>query len=208
MKPTFDALGIDFAKRREMTDEYIKVLQELWTKDSCTFEGKYVQFKDVSIYPKPVQKPHPPIWIAGNSYKYVNRSLKFGNGIMLTSADPRLIENFDVWSKESSSVRSGGCPFDFAIDIFAGVVKTDEKVHSISGATLERRVRLQANENALKVPPLKASEDFNLIGSRSTIVEKVSQFKEKGVSLLEVRFISRDMDEMTKTFARDVIPSV
>src|SRR5487761_1341271 len=89
IKPDFDMLHIDHSRRSEIADEYIPAVRELWTKDNCTFEGKYVQFKDVSIYPKPVQKPHPPIWIAGGNPKSTARAARYGSGWMLSTIDPR-----------------------------------------------------------------------------------------------------------------------
>lgn len=217
-KPTFEALGVDFEKRREMTDEYIKAVHEIWTKDNCSFEGNFVKFKDLSIYPKPVQKPYPPTWIAGNTYEYVKRAARFGDGIMLTSADPRVMKNLPKWSSsisilrhESPTPERNGEKFDFALDIFACIAGTNEEASRISATTLGRRVRLQASENDLEIPSSETIKNFNLIGSASTLIEKVAEYERSGVSLLELRFISRSNDEMLsmiKSFAQDVMPSV
>ena len=48
-----------------MTDEYLRLFKELWTADEPHFHGKYVQVSSIGCLPKPVQKPHPPIWIGG-----------------------------------------------------------------------------------------------------------------------------------------------
>ena len=63
----FDCLNVPFEKRGPMADEYIAALKEAWTADKPNFNGEYVKFSDVIIEPKPVQKPHPPIFIGGNS---------------------------------------------------------------------------------------------------------------------------------------------
>ena len=68
MEEEFKSLGLDtFSKRGKVTDEYIRIYKELWTKDDPVFEGKYAQFSGFKFYPKPVQKPHPPIWVGGNT---------------------------------------------------------------------------------------------------------------------------------------------
>ena len=56
-------MGVEFRRRWVMTREYIKAMKELWTKDESTFEGKFVKFPPVYCYPKPIQKPHPPVLI-------------------------------------------------------------------------------------------------------------------------------------------------
>jgi len=54
-------LGLPFAERGAMTDEYLQAMQELWTSRAPSFSGKYTQFSEIIFEPKPLQKPHPPI---------------------------------------------------------------------------------------------------------------------------------------------------
>src|SRR5207247_1028596 len=61
------ALGVPFAERGAMTDEYLAAMQELWTSRAPSFAGKYTRFGGLVFEPKPLQKPHPPIWAGGHS---------------------------------------------------------------------------------------------------------------------------------------------
>ncbi|MFI5046477.1 MAG: TIGR03619 family F420-dependent LLM class oxidoreductase [Acidimicrobiia bacterium] len=72
----FHALGVPFEKRGRITDEYIEVMKVLWTEDAPSYEGEFVSFKDVQFEPKPVQRPHPTIWIGGNSLAAVRRAAR------------------------------------------------------------------------------------------------------------------------------------
>ncbi len=56
-------MGVDFRRRWQMTRECVRALKELWTKEEASFEGRFVKFPPVYCYPKPMQKPHPPILI-------------------------------------------------------------------------------------------------------------------------------------------------
>ncbi len=76
----FSALGLDFHKRGEMTDEYLKIMKEAWTSDNPTYSGKFFRFSDISVLPKPAQKPHPPVWIGGNSRAATRRAALLGDG--------------------------------------------------------------------------------------------------------------------------------
>jgi alkanesulfonate monooxygenase len=58
---------LDHDTRYERTEEYIQVLEGLWTQEKFSFEGKYYNFRDASVYPKPVQKPRIPFYMAGAS---------------------------------------------------------------------------------------------------------------------------------------------
>jgi probable F420-dependent oxidoreductase len=79
LKEEFDLLGVPFEGRGRLTDEYLAAFKELWTKDRPAYSGKYVQFSDVLFYPKPVQKPHPPLWIGGESGPAVRRAIALGD---------------------------------------------------------------------------------------------------------------------------------
>jgi len=65
MKEEFGLLGAPFEDRGAATDEYIEAYKALWTEQRPAYSGKHVQFADVIFEPKPIQKPHPPIWIPG-----------------------------------------------------------------------------------------------------------------------------------------------
>jgi len=80
MEREFEVMKVSFKDRGKMADEYLQVMKECWTSDSPSFEGQYVSFKDIAFEPKPVQKPHPPIFIGGNSKPAMRRAAKFGDG--------------------------------------------------------------------------------------------------------------------------------
>src|ERR1051326_1816205 len=79
MEEEFALLGAPFKERGAVTDEYLAAFQELWTKDAPAFNGKHVSFSDLLFYPKPVQKPHPPIWIGGESGPALRRTIRFAD---------------------------------------------------------------------------------------------------------------------------------
>ena len=76
----FAALGVPFEKRGRVTDEYVEVLKLLWTADKPEFHGEFADFSDVVFEPKPVQKPHPPIWFGGSSMAALRRAARVGDG--------------------------------------------------------------------------------------------------------------------------------
>ncbi|MDE0824570.1 MAG: LLM class F420-dependent oxidoreductase [Dehalococcoidia bacterium] len=80
MEEEFELLNAEpFSERGAVTNEYLKAFIELWTSDNPTFEGKYVNFSDITFLPKPVQKPYPPIWIGGGSRPAIRRAAQIGD---------------------------------------------------------------------------------------------------------------------------------
>ena len=76
----FDALDIPVNTRGRRTDEIIQVLKRLWTEEHVSHEGRFFNFRDVSLLPQPAQKPYPPIWIAGRSEAAMRRAALLGDG--------------------------------------------------------------------------------------------------------------------------------
>lgn len=66
----FDALGVHLSSRGRMMDECLQILKELWTRNNVTFNGDFFKFSNLTVEPKPVQRPHPPIWIGGGNQPF------------------------------------------------------------------------------------------------------------------------------------------
>ena len=76
----FNTVGQSLSERHQRTDEYLRVLHELWTVEEPSFEGSYYRVPKSVFLPKPVQKPRPPIWIGGNSRRAIRRAAELGDG--------------------------------------------------------------------------------------------------------------------------------
>jgi probable F420-dependent oxidoreductase len=90
LKEEFEALGAPpFAERGRATDEYLDAIKALWTQDAPEFAGKHVSFGNVLFAPKPARKPHPPIWIGGESAVALKRAVRVGDGWYPASNNPQ-----------------------------------------------------------------------------------------------------------------------
>jgi probable F420-dependent oxidoreductase len=80
LEPEFRALGVPFEDRNELTDEAIVAMKRAWAEEGVTFKGRAFEATGNSMLPHPVQRPHPPIWIGGNSKRAVRRAVELGDG--------------------------------------------------------------------------------------------------------------------------------
>jgi alkanesulfonate monooxygenase SsuD/methylene tetrahydromethanopterin reductase-like flavin-dependent oxidoreductase (luciferase family) len=69
---------VPFAERGAMTDEYLAAMRELWTSPAPSFAGKYTRFSGLHFAPRPVQQPHPPIWVGGHGRASLRRAAEIG----------------------------------------------------------------------------------------------------------------------------------
>ena len=113
MEEEFQALGLDtFAQRGAVTDEYLQLYKELWTKEYPEFQGEHFQISGAGFEPKPVQKPHIPIWIGGHTGPAIRRAAKLADGWMpIGLRPPAILEPEEMAAKiarlRTLTVRAG-----------------------------------------------------------------------------------------------------
>ena len=88
LKEETEMMGGDFEHRWTQTRESILALKELWTKTEAEFHGKYYDFPPVKVYPKPAQKPHPPVLLGGGAKNVLQRVAAWGDGWLPNRVTP------------------------------------------------------------------------------------------------------------------------
>ena len=90
----YDALGVPYHERGARTTEYLRLWQACWEPGPTTFHGRFFSFDQMHVSPKPLQQPHPPIWIGGSSHASLRRAARFAQVWQPTpTALPELISN-------------------------------------------------------------------------------------------------------------------
>jgi probable F420-dependent oxidoreductase len=122
----FAMLGVPPHERGRRMDEYLDVLRALWTEERVTFRGRFVQLEDAAFFPKPVQKPHPPIWIGGASAAAFARIARAGAGWI--APPPRDLPAFaaDVQRLHAVVEAQGRDPGEIAVTSGGGARSVDE----------------------------------------------------------------------------------
>ena len=90
LKEESEIMGTNFPHRWSQTREAILAMKELWTKGEAEYHGQYYDFPAVRSFPKPVKKPHPPVFLGGSAKNVFKRVVRWGDGWMPTRVD---IEN-------------------------------------------------------------------------------------------------------------------
>ena len=87
LKEEYQACGVPFENRGDRLDDYIGALKELWTSEVSSYSSETISFKSLLSYPKPLQLPHPPILIGGQSLRGIDRAARIGDGLMVYDLD-------------------------------------------------------------------------------------------------------------------------
>ena len=133
LEEEFDVLNVPFAKRGARTDEYLQVMRALWTEDPSSFEGDHYRLPETRMYPKPVQTPHPPIHVGGESKAALRRVARHGQGWYTFNRAPEdldaplaeLDQLLGAAGRSRSDIQLSVCPYlkpieDGALEGFAG----------------------------------------------------------------------------------------
>jgi alkanesulfonate monooxygenase SsuD/methylene tetrahydromethanopterin reductase-like flavin-dependent oxidoreductase (luciferase family) len=194
LKPEYEAYGIPFiddhAERIAHEREVAQLLKQLWTRpapDRVSFEGKYVQTRELPFNPAPYQKPHPPIWIGGDSEPTMVLVKELGNGwVPLLRGEPDIVRELraapDWPARPMTVVRLSR--------IIVG--ETRDEILS------EAKEAYEVVRNTATLQPPPTFEEFlarEVIGSTYDCLGRIEQFEAAGIDYLLGSFESDDQQE-------------
>jgi alkanesulfonate monooxygenase SsuD/methylene tetrahydromethanopterin reductase-like flavin-dependent oxidoreductase (luciferase family) len=120
--PEIENHGTPFNQRFGVMRERIEAMKAIWTEDEATYHGRYVNFDRITSWPKPVQKPYPPLWIGGAGEKVIDRVLRYGDGWFPNTRE-RLAERIAELRRRGEEAGRGRIPVThFGTPIDAAVV--------------------------------------------------------------------------------------
>ena len=121
--PEIENHGTRFDRRFGVLRERVEAMREIWTKDEASYHGRHVNFEAIHSWPKPVQQPHPPLWVGGTGEKVLDRVLRYGDGWFPNSRE-RLGERIAELRRRAEEAGRGRVPVTFfGAPIEPGVVE-------------------------------------------------------------------------------------
>ncbi len=178
-------LGVPFAERGPMTDEHLRAMQELWTAEAPRFAGKYTRFDDLHFAPRPVQQPHPPIWVGGHGKASLRRAVEFGAAWHLINRPVEELRAGVAELRRLGQARGRAVP---------------------PALTLRNDIRiLRPGEPA----PASSHGGRVLCGEPAALVDQIAELAGCGVEHLVLEFLApdgRDLDAQMAGFAERVRP--
>lgn len=201
----FEVLGVSRRDKYERTKDYFRAMQAVWTQDLSSYEGEFISFPETEFFPKPVQKPYPPVWVGGGGPKSVEIAAEYATGWLppWVSPDeyPRRIQEL----KDAAAAKGrGDVEFDIATEVYVCVGRTSEEAQGNSARTLG--VLTEGFADDATPDAIKAA---GLIGSPEELREKLGRYVEAGVKHYEMKFVYHTVDhllEQLQLFREEVMP--
>ena len=124
LEKEFETLGLDYADRGPMTDEFLEIFKVLWTQRHPEYQGNYYRFDGIRFEPKPVQEPHIPIWVGGHTRAALRRTAKYGDCWHTTRQTPEFVASHLPYLKEQVK-RQGRDPASVTVSLKRSLHFTD-----------------------------------------------------------------------------------
>lgn len=225
----FDAIGEEWPEHDERyarSEEFIRSLKGVWTQNNFNFEGKYYQFKDYTLSPKPLQKPHIEIFQGGSSRAARDMASRvsdwyFTNGNTAEELKKQIDDIREKAKANNHSVKIGVNAFVIARDneeeaqaVLQEIISKAnvQAVKSFGEATREAGAASQEGEGNWAQSTFKDLVQYNdgfrtnLIGTPQQIAERIIELKKVGVDLILSGFLH--FIEEVEYFGQKVLPLV
>ncbi|SJZ70729.1 probable F420-dependent oxidoreductase, Rv2161c family [Enhydrobacter aerosaccus] len=185
LKTEFDAVATTpFGERGKVTDEYIDAFRVLWTEARPRFNGRYTRFDGIVLEPKPVQRPHPPIWVGGEGPPALRRAARVGNAwYPIGSNNQHLLDSLPR--------------------LQAGIARLRKAAAEAGRGPAAVGIAYRVKRYGTVVPPLASDGERRLFsGTDDDIVRDLRDLREIGVTAIDIDFGRPDASDMLAEMRR------
>ena len=151
--------GTDPTRRWKVLRERIEAMQQIWTEDAAEYHGEFVDFDPIWQWPKPVQKPHPPVIIGGDGANTLQRVVRYGDGWMPIGRRTDFKARIDELNRLTAEAGRADIP----VTIF-GAAPKPEVIDAYTEAGVERLL--------FHLPPAPGDEVLPLLEQRAELVRQ------------------------------------
>ncbi len=200
--------GLKRKDRATRMEEGIEVLKRLWSEDHVSFSGTYYRFEDVTIEPKPIQRPHPPIWTA-HSHRGTDkllehmrrRTARLGDGYMAASGDP-LQYQATLHSIRGYMKEYGRDPDGLLPGLYYNINVNEDRE-----SAFEESMRFLDTYYMTHYKP-ELVESWLAWGSPEQCAAKLRQYVDVGVRMITLRLTGWDQMGQLKRGIEEVLPKI
>lgn len=127
--------GTEPSHRFALMRERVEAIKAIWTEDEATYEGEHVKFERIWCWPKPLQRPHPPVLVGGNGPRAIERALRLGDEWMpnRVGGDEQMIARFEDLATRAQQTGRGTIPVTVA-----GMMRDPARIERFEQAGVHR----------------------------------------------------------------------
>jgi alkanesulfonate monooxygenase SsuD/methylene tetrahydromethanopterin reductase-like flavin-dependent oxidoreductase (luciferase family) len=197
---------VPLAARARRTDEYVEVLRTVWREDCASFWGEFTQLDEAVIYPKPLQRPHPPLWVGGGTDHALRRAARLGDGWIPGWRTPdEMRQGRLLLAEEAAKVGRRVEDVAIGVETISSVARDRQTAFDRGAATVQ--AGLKSFERSFD--NVDTAIEQCIFGSVDDARRQVASFIDAGVRHFELKMVYRTMDELTEQmelWAEEIFP--
>ena len=177
------------------------MITKLWTEKNVTFKGKFTTTNEVSIEPAPVQKPHPPIWVAGRKEPAMRRTAKYANGWIPYMYTPeQLHESLETINRCRKEYGRESAPFTPGMFIFTAIHANGDTARQMANEKLSK----QYNQDFSKLVG-----KYALAGTPEECRKRLQEYIDAGAKMVILPSSCPPdyVDDNTRMIAKEIMPA-
>jgi len=201
-KREFDAFDFRFDRKVSLTREGVEIIKRLWKEPTVDYEGQFYRIRGAVSLPKPLQKPHPPVWIAGSGSRMLKITAELGDGWIIPNP------TVEEYGQKLSSIREhakkigrDGGSIEAGYYAYSSISSSSEKAWMIAEEQiLPERRRVLGSQ--IQLTDLKY---FCIVGNPDEWVDRIEQYIEAGAEHIIVKTVPPDQESL-RLYAEKMIP--
>jgi len=197
----FEAFGFPFESRVDRMREIVEVVRLLWTRPVVNYHGRFYRISNAVSLPKPIQKPHPPIWIGSTGPRMLRLTAELGDGWVITNESPGgFRRKWDKIAQHAEEIGRTSNEIEAAYYAYSSIASKSESARKLAEDYIlpERRRVLGP---ALS---LKDIEEICIIGNPEEWIDRINEYVSAGAERIIVKIVPLSQDNL-RLFAEKVI---
>ena len=198
----FASLGLSPKDRGARTDEGLALLRRLYTEEHVTHTGRFFPLEDITLKPPSIQKPHPPIWVAGRRDAAMRRAARYGDGWLPYFYNPERYRNGVAKIKEeAAAVDRDISHFQWGYYSFIAITDTVEEGARVAGQRLVQSYRTGRD-------PEYIAREYAVFGPPEACIKRIQEYIDAGAQHIALNWVCepKDVRENMTIAAKKILP--
>jgi len=200
------AYGLPFPKpslRIAWMKEAVEVIKRLWTEESVSYEGRYFKLKNAVCEPKPLQKPHPPVWIGGYGDKLIRAAAEVADGWNWALSLEVMRDRMNTLGRYCDEIGRDFKEIKKSWDSWVIIAPTEKEVEM---KIRKLRLGIKRAMDEFNLASIDEYKKISVVGTPEECAERVQLYKDIDITHFMFWFLDYPDMEGIRTFAKEVIP--
>jgi probable F420-dependent oxidoreductase len=202
LEKEFEAFGFPFKKKVALTRESVEIIKMLWNNTIVDYHGEFYKIKGASCLPKPVQKPHPPIWIGSSGPRMLKMTAELGDGWVIPNPTvEEYRQKLSLIKKHAAKIGRDEREIEAGYYAYASLSSSSEKAWK----TAEEQILPERRRAIRPGLTLRDLEEICIVGNPDEWISRIEEYVNAGADHIIVKIVPTNHESL-RLYAEKVVP--